>query len=97
MRFGRLAAGAFFTVLIMLCREEKLIKIKGKPVIYKITEESLIENKLDEIQVDEVSANSVFPTPVSPSSKVCNPLGGYIIAALACKMHPFKLSSLPIL
>ena len=43
-----------------------------------------------------VSANSVFPTPVSPSNKVCNPLGGYIIAALACKMHPFKLSSLPI-
>ena len=42
-------------VLNKLCREEKLIKIKGKPVIYKITEELLIENKLDEIQVDEVS------------------------------------------
>ena len=42
-------------VLNKLCREEKLIKINGRHVIYKITEESLIENKLDKIQADEIS------------------------------------------
>ncbi|SUQ45257.1 hypothetical protein CNEONATNEC32_00705 [Clostridium neonatale] len=42
-----------------------------------------------------VSANNVFPTPVSPNNNICKPFGGYIIAALACNIHPFKLSSLP--
>ncbi|WP_211135060.1 sigma-54-dependent transcriptional regulator [Clostridium paraputrificum] len=68
-------------VLNKLCREEKLIKIKGKPVIYKITEESLIENKLDKIHVDEVS---VFDELIGSEES----LKGCILQAKAAIMYP---------
>ena len=57
------------------------LKIKGKPVIYKITEESLIENKLDKIHVDEVS---VFDELIGSEES----LKGCILQAKAAIMYP---------
>lgn len=70
-------------VLNKLCREEKLIKIKGKPVIYKIAEELLMENKLEEIQLDEISA---FDKLIGSEES----LKGCILQAKAAIMYPPK-------
>lgn len=70
-------------VLNKLCREEKLIKIKGKPVIYKINEESLFYDMAENINPNELS--DLDKLVGSEDS-----LKGCILQAKAAIMYPPK-------